>query len=132
MDEARLSYSQQLEAHLVQVGEEFQTLQDFNESILQSMTSGLLVVDKDTHRLLKVNQAMERLSGLPATAVVGKTVEEVFAGWPGLPLSAFAEEVERHGSITLWKHRLRTGSGREHYHSIHGELRCGKVARGTL
>jgi len=22
----------------------------------------------------------------------------------------------------LWKHRLRTGSGREHYHSIHGEV----------
>ncbi len=49
------AYSQQLEAQLVQVGEEFQTLQDFNESILQSMTSGLLVADKDTHRILKIN-----------------------------------------------------------------------------
>ena len=116
------AYSQQLEAHLIQVGEEFQTLQDFNESILQSMTSGLLVADKDTHRILKVNRALERLSGLPATAVVGKTVEEVFAGWSGLPLSEFAEEVERHGSITLRKHRLRTASGREHYRSIHGEV----------
>jgi len=116
------AYSQQLEAHLVQVGEEFQTLQDFNESILQSMSSGLLVADKDTHRILKVNHAMERLSGLPATAVVGKTVEEVFAGWSGLPLSEFAEEVERHGNITLRKHRLRTASGREHYRSIHGEV----------
>src|SRR5215510_8673216 len=103
-----------LEAHLVQVGEEFQTLQDFNEIILQTMTSGLLVVDKDTHRILNVNRPMERLSGLPATAVVSKIVEEVFAGWPGLRLNGFAEEVERHGSIPLWIHRLRTGSGREH------------------
>ena len=87
------TYSRQLEAHLVQVGEEFQTLQDFNESILQSMTSGLLVADKDTHRILKVNRALERLSGLPATAVVGKTAEEVFAGWSGLPLGEFAEEI---------------------------------------
>ncbi len=86
------------------------------------MTSGLLVADKDTHRILKVNHAMARLSGLPATAVIGKTVEEVFAGWSGLPLSEFAEEVERHGSITLRKHRLRTVSGREHYRSIHGEV----------
>ena len=114
------AYSQQLEAQLVQVGDEFQTLQDFNESILQSMTSGLLVADKDTHRILKVNRAMERLSGLSATAVVGKTVEEVFAGWSGLPLNEFADEVERHGSITLQKHRLLTARGREHYHSIHG------------
>ena len=79
------AYSQQLEAQLVQIGEEFQTLQEFNESILQSMTSGLLVADKDTHRILKINQAMERLSGLRAADMVGKTVEEVFAGWHGLP-----------------------------------------------
>src|SRR5713101_10125568 len=116
------AYSQQLEAQLVQVGEEFQTLQDFNESILQSMTSGLLVADKDTHRILKVNRALERLSGLPATVVVGKTVEEVFAGWSGLPLKEFADEVERHGSITLRKHRLLATSGREHYRSIHGQV----------
>lgn len=114
--------SRQLEAQLVQVGEEFQTLQDFNESILQSMTSGLLVADKDTHRILKVNHAMERLSGLLATAVVGKTVEEVFAGWSGLPLREFADEVERHGSITLRKHRLLSAGGREHYRSIHGQV----------
>jgi adenylate cyclase len=80
------------------------------------------VADKDTHRILKVNRALERLSGLPATAVVGKTVEEVFAGWSGLPLSEFAEEIERHGSITLQKHRLRTVSGRELYRSIYGEV----------
>jgi PAS domain S-box-containing protein len=116
------AYSQQLEAQLVQVGEEFQTLQDFNESILQSMTSGLLVADKDTHRILKVNRAMERLSGLPATVVIGKTVEEVFAGWSSLPLREFADEVERHGSITLQKHRLLSARGREHYRSIHGQV----------
>ncbi len=116
------AYSQQLEAQLVQVGEEFQTLQEFNESILQSMTSGLLVADKDTHRILKINRAMERFSGLAGAAAVGKTVEEVFAGWDGLPLQAFAEEVERHGSITLRKHRLLTRSGREQYRSIHGQV----------
>jgi PAS domain S-box-containing protein len=116
------AYSQHLEANLIQVGEEFQTLQDFNESILQSMTSGLLVVDKDSHRILKVNHALERLSGLPPTAMLGKTVEEVFAGWSGLPLHEFAEEIERHGSITMRKHCLRTVSGRELYRAIHGEV----------
>ena len=65
---------------------------------------------------------MERFSGLPATAVVGKTVEEVFAGWSGLPLREFADEVERHGSIMLRKHRLLAASGREHYRSIHGQV----------
>src|SRR5207248_9530829 len=66
--------------------------------------------------------ALESLGVLPAGAVVGKTVEEVFAGWTGLPLSVFAVEVERHGSITVRKHRLGTVSGREHYRSIHGEV----------
>jgi PAS domain S-box-containing protein len=116
------AYSQQLETQLIQVGAEFQTLQDFNESILQSMTSGLLVADKDSHRILKVNRAMERLSGISATAMLGKTVEEVFAGWSGLPLDDFADEIKRHGSITLHKHRVLTARGHVHYHSIHGEV----------
>jgi len=116
------AYSRQLEAQLVQVGEEFQTLQDFNESILQSMTSGLLVADKTTHRILKVNRAMERLSGFAAAEIVGRTVEAVFAGWEGLPIEECAEEVERQGRITLRKHRLRSARGDEHYRSIHGEV----------
>lgn len=116
------AYSQQLEAQLVQVGEEFQTLHDFNESIIQSMTSGLLVADQDTHRILKVNQAMERLSGCSAANMVGKTVEEVFAGLHGLSLQDFADEIERLGSITRRKHRLLTAHGAAYYRSIQGHV----------
>ena len=116
------AYSQQLEAQLVQVGTEFQTLQEFNESILQSMTSGLLVADKDTHRILKINQAMERLSGFQAADMVGKTVEEVFTGLRDISLQDCADEIERLGSITRRTHRLRTVRGQAHYHSIHGQV----------
>ena len=116
------AYSQQLETQLVQVGEEFQTLHDFNESILQSMASGLLVADKDTHRILKVNRAMERLSGCQAADMVGKTVHEVFAGVHGLSLQDLADEIERLGSITRRKHRLLTASGQAYYRSIHGHV----------
>jgi adenylate cyclase len=116
------AYSQQLEAQLVHVGEEFQTLQDFNESIIQSMTSGLLVADKDTHRILKINQAMERLSGYHADDIVGKTVEEVFTNLHDLSLQDCADEIERLGSLTRRTHRLLTAGGRAHYHSIHGHV----------
>jgi PAS domain S-box-containing protein len=116
------AYSRQLEQQLVRVGDEFQTLQDFNESIIQSMTSGLLVVDTATHSILKVNRAMEQFSNFQAANVVGKTVEEVYAGLHGLPLKEFAEEVERQGSITLRKHRLYTDDGRESYRSIKGQV----------
>ncbi|MGQ4810063.1 hypothetical protein NKDENANG_03509 [Candidatus Entotheonellaceae bacterium PAL068K] len=115
-------HNTQLEQQLIQVGEEFQTLQDFNENIIQSMTSGLLVGDKDTHRILKVNRAMERLGGFRAAEAVGKTVEEVFADYHGLPLSEFADEVERQGTITLRKHRLYTDDGREFHQYIKGQV----------
>jgi adenylate cyclase len=116
------AYSKQLEDQLVQVGEDYQTLQEFNESILQSMTCGLLVGDKHTHRILKINRAMERLSGFCAAEAVGKTVEEVFGSIQGLPMKEFAEEVERQGTITLRKHRLHTQEGREFYQNIKGEV----------
>ncbi|MGE3536947.1 MAG: adenylate/guanylate cyclase domain-containing protein [Candidatus Tectimicrobiota bacterium] len=125
-------YSHQLEAQLIQVGEEFQTLQEFNESILQSMSSGLLVTDKHSHRILKVNRAMERLSGLEASAMLGKTVEEVFANRYGCPpIEAFAEEVERQGRITLQKHRLVAADGTEYYRSIHGQVFYNKAGKNT-
>jgi PAS domain S-box-containing protein len=116
------AYRAELEQQLIQVGDEFQTLQDFNESIIQSMTSGMLVADKDTHRILKVNQAMERLCGIAAHEMVGKTVEEVFAHYHGLPISEFADEVERQGTITLRKHRLHTDDGREFHQYIKGQV----------
>lgn len=117
------AYSHQLEAQLIQVGEEFQTLQEFNESILQSMTSGLLVADKSSHRILKVNRAMERISGRRTADMVGKTVEEVFANRHGLPpIEDFAEEVERQGSIPFRKHRLLTADNTEYYCSIQGQV----------
>lgn len=116
------AYSQQLEAQLIQVGEEFQTLHDFNESIIQSMTSGLLVADKDTHRILKINQAMERLSGCRAADMLGKTVDEVFTGLHDISLQDCAEEIEHLGRIARRTHRLRTAGGHEHYHAIHGHV----------
>lgn len=116
------AYQAALEQQLIQVGDEFQTLQDFNESIIQSMTSGMLVGDKDTHRILKVNRAMERLSGMAAHEMVGKTVEEVFAHYHGLPISEFADEVERQGAIILRKHRLHTDDGREFHQYIKGQV----------
>ncbi|MEE8305053.1 MAG: adenylate/guanylate cyclase domain-containing protein [Candidatus Tectomicrobia bacterium] len=116
------AYRAQLEEQLIQVGDEFQTLQDFNESIIQSMTSGLLVADKESHRILKVNRAMERLGGFTADAVVGKTVEEVFASYHGLPIGEFADEVERQGTIALRKHQLHTEDGREFHQYIKGQV----------
>ena len=116
------AYRSALEQQLIQVGDEFQTLQDFNESIIQSMTSGMLVADKDTHRILKVNWAMARLRGMATHEMVGKTVEEVFAHYHGLPINEFADEVERQGTITLRKHRLQSDDGREFHQSIKGQV----------
>ena len=113
---------EQLEKQLIQASDAFQTLHDFNERIIQSMTSGLLVGDKDTHRILKINRAMERLADIRAPDVIGKTVEEVFADYHGLPIGEFADEVERQGTVTLRKHRLYTDDGREFYQNIKGQV----------
>lgn len=113
---------EQLTQQLTRVDDAFQTLYDFNESIIQSMTSGLLVADKETHRILKVNRAMERLGGFKDTDVIGKTVEAVFADYHGLPIGEFADEVDSQGTITLRKHRLYTDDGREFYQTIKGQV----------
>ena len=65
---------------------------------------------------------MERLGGFTADAVVGKTVEEVFASYHGLPIGEFADEVERQGTIALRKHQLHTEDGREFHQYIKGQV----------
>ena len=52
-------------------------LREFNESIVESLDEGLLVLDRED-RIIHWNQAMERIYGLERSAVVGSGLDDVF------------------------------------------------------
>jgi len=57
--------------------DELQGLTEYNENILESMDSGILVLDLDG-RIVRWNRAMETLFGAPRADVLGRTLDEVF------------------------------------------------------
>ncbi len=57
--------------------EELDHLREFNESILESLDAGLIVVDRDD-RIMRWNRALEQIYGLPRAEAVGRALDEVF------------------------------------------------------
>jgi hypothetical protein len=57
--------------------QELDRLRVFNENILESLESGLLVLDLDD-RIVRWNSALEQIYGLPRAEVIGRRLDEVF------------------------------------------------------
>jgi two-component system, NtrC family, sensor kinase len=70
-------------------------LTEYNENILESMDSGVLVLDLDS-RIVRWNRAMESLLGRPREKVLGRTLDEI------LP-DSFLEALR--GSLVLGDHQ---------------------------
>ncbi len=100
-----------LEKHL-------ERLEQFNENILQSMTSGLLVVDNQNYIIQKFNKSMEMITGLPASAALGKSLEKAFSYIQGIPFEHFYSEMKAKGKIKRTKLKLHRDSGEDVYRFI--------------
>ena len=71
-DEILEKRDKELNQKIRKASDDLKRLEQFNENILQSMTSGLLVVDNQNYIIQKFNKAMETITGFPASAVLGK------------------------------------------------------------
>ncbi|MBN2789870.1 MAG: PAS domain S-box protein [Candidatus Delongbacteria bacterium] len=59
--------------------EEISNTKDFYESILENISSGVLVTDRND-QVLYVNKEMERIAGVPASRIIGQSIHEGFDG----------------------------------------------------
>jgi two-component system NtrC family sensor kinase len=76
---------------LTEKAEELRELKEYNESILESLDSGIVVLDLEG-RIVRWNRAMEALDGRRRLAVLGRTLDAVFP-------SAFLEALR--GSLVV-------------------------------
>jgi PAS domain S-box-containing protein len=91
--------------------EELRRLKDYNENILESMDSGILVLDLEG-QLARWNRAMEKLYGMRRDAVLGRSLDEVFPEpfMEALRSSLILEDREEIAHI--YKLHLPTADGR--------------------
>ena len=91
--------------------DELQQLTEYNENILESMDSGILVLDLES-RVARWNRAMESLYGLSRDTAIGRALDDVF---PGSFLDALRGSLVlgRHEDIAnIYKLHLPTSDGR--------------------
>ena len=100
-----------LYADLKEKAHELQGLTEYNENILESMDSGILVLDLEG-QLMRWNRAMEALYGRRRDEVLGRTLDEVF---PETFLEALRGSLvldEREEIAHIYKLHLPTPDGR--------------------
>jgi hypothetical protein len=86
--------------HLHVKAQELDRLREFNESIVESLDEGLVVLDR-AERVLRWNKAMEQLYGLERGQVVGRPVAEVFD--PPFLDALRTARLENPGGATLYR-----------------------------
>jgi len=74
--------------------------------VAEIVPSGLMLVDRGTHVIRMFNPALEKITGLSASHVLGRTTDEASHLIGGIPFEEFTEQVRFHGEVGLRKLRL--------------------------
>ncbi len=97
-----------------------QQSRDFMEEILESLVSGIIVIDCE-YTIKMFSRSMERLSDLRREDVLGCQVDQVFASQIEIPLSFFQRQMEDMGVVEGVKIRIEKDDGRAVYRHIRVE-----------
>ncbi|MBI3016189.1 MAG: PAS domain S-box protein [Candidatus Tectomicrobia bacterium] len=97
------------------------TTNDLHENIIESLTSGLMVIDSRTFQILSFNKALERITGLSRTQVLNRSVEEVFSYVQGLSCADLAREMWEKGVVTRPRMRVTRPTGEDVYRGLKAE-----------
>jgi PAS domain S-box-containing protein len=98
----------QLYESLEQKARQIERLRDYGESIIESVSVGILACDLE-ERIESWNTAMEQLYGLSRSEVLGKRLDEIF---PPELLVEIAQELGPNRTLSLYKFRLSGARGR--------------------
>ncbi len=97
-----------------------QQSRDFMEEILESLVSGIIVVDCDL-TIKMFSRSMERLGDLRREDVLGCRVDQVFASRIEIPFSFFQRQMEERGVVEGVKLRIEKDDGRAVYRHVRVE-----------
>ncbi|MBK6848266.1 MAG: protein kinase [Proteobacteria bacterium] len=89
--------------------------------VVDGISSGLLLVDSESRRVVLCNRAFERIFGIPAADLVHRTLDQALGYVEGVPQDELAELMRLHGEIGLRKLRIGLSSGSQRTIYLRGE-----------
>lgn len=90
--------------------------------IFDSLGWGVLVVGRWSRTILQYNQGMHEISGIPASAAVGRPVAEVFGHLRGLDLESLDAEIRETGRFEARSLRLERPGGEVVFRHLRGDV----------
>jgi PAS domain S-box-containing protein len=90
--------------------------------VVESISSGLVLVDHNTLRVKLFNKALERLTGIPAGQAIGRVISDVISFIEGVPFEEFLEQVRMHGEVGLRKLWVRLSNGAQRAIYVRGQI----------
>jgi PAS domain S-box-containing protein len=130
LQELRTSLTQRVDDSSRQLAE----AEQLQARVVETISSGLMLVERKSRNLLLFNRAMERLSGVSAEQVLGRPMHTVLRFVEGVPYDEFVEQVRLHGEVGLRKLwiQLPDGSSRAVYTRGQAVFGIGGKMLGTL
>lgn len=93
---------------------------EFFENVMSSMSSGLLVVDRETRVIRSVNPALCRLLEMEADELRGHHVADALRRIRGSNLAGFIRQIEERGEVVPTKLQIRSARGRARWVTVRG------------
>jgi PAS domain S-box-containing protein len=92
-----------LSAQVTQTSQQLVEVELLSRMVVDNISSGLLLVERQTQEVKIYNKAMERMSGFTSQEAVGRPVTEVLTFTGGVPYEEFREQIQLHGQVGLRK-----------------------------
>lgn len=94
---------------------------ELNQRVIESLSSGVMVMELPTRNITFWSPRLEELIGLRAEDVLGRNVQEALASISGIPHEEFITAVRSSGHLPLTKMHVRFGDGQSKHLFIRGE-----------
>ena len=94
---------QEATAHVVE-------LERLKAQVTDSISSGVMLVESGTSRILLFNQTMEKLTGIAAGDALGTPLDDLLHFVEGIPRDEFLQQLRLHGEVGLRKLEITVAS----------------------
>lgn len=101
-----------LSMEVAQVHKALVSVNEFNHRVIESLTCGIVAIDRQTRRVTLYSSRMEEILGIPAEAVLGRDVGDAFEALEGFNAENLVEIVRTVGHLPLTRVRVRLPNGR--------------------
>lgn len=113
LNQRLVAHERTLKTEVTDAARALRSANQFNQRVIESLSSGVGVVDSGTQKIVLFSRRMEEILQIPAEEVLGRHVLEVFGPMLEVDLGMLIETVRMFDRVPMTKTRVTLPSGRK-------------------